>query len=122
MRRLSEHLALAKTLNQLHMKDPNAIRYGYGLVLETTRRKNIIDKYINTAIAPKKLSRIQIRYPIISAALCLPNTGIQKLGQNQPSRSQPNSQHGQNHLGMANPAGSGAVPWFSANSAFSTDF
>ena len=75
MRRLSEHLALAKTLNQLHIKDPNAIRYGYGLVLETTRRKNIIDKYINTAIAPKKTRRIQTRHPIIPSALRIPNKG-----------------------------------------------
>lgn len=60
MRRLSEHLALAKTLGQLHTKDPNAIRYGYGLVVETTRRKNLIDKFINVVVAPKKIGEYNL--------------------------------------------------------------
>jgi NOL1/NOP2/sun family putative RNA methylase len=55
MQKLSEHLALAKTIKQLDTKDPNAIRYAYGLVVETTRRRNLIDKLVNTIVAPKKI-------------------------------------------------------------------
>lgn len=55
MRKLSEHLALARTVKQLGVKDPNAIRYGYGLVVEATRRRNLIDTFINTVLAPKKI-------------------------------------------------------------------
>jgi len=56
MQKLSEHLALARTINQLGVKDPNAIRYAYGLVVETTRRRNLIDKFVNTVVVPKKIS------------------------------------------------------------------
>jgi 16S rRNA (cytosine967-C5)-methyltransferase len=55
LQKLSERLALARTIKQLGVKDPNAIRLGYGLVVETTRRKNLIDKFIDTAAAPKKI-------------------------------------------------------------------
>jgi 16S rRNA (cytosine967-C5)-methyltransferase len=55
MQKLSEHLALAKTIKQLDTKDPNAIRYAYGLVVETTRRRNLIDKLVNTIVDPKKI-------------------------------------------------------------------
>ncbi len=60
MQKLSEHLALARTIKQLNVKNPNAIRYAYGLVVETTRRKNLIDKYINTAIAPKQIGEFNM--------------------------------------------------------------
>ena len=55
MQKLSERLALARTIKQLGAKDPNAIRYAYGLVVETTRRRNLIDKFVNTVVAPKKI-------------------------------------------------------------------
>ena len=60
VRRLSEHLAFVKTLGELRVKDPNAIRYGYGLVVETTRRKNLIDKFINAVVAPKKIGEYNL--------------------------------------------------------------
>ena len=60
MRRLSEHLAFVKTLGELRVKDPNAIRYGYVLVVETTRRKNLIDKFINSVVAPKKVGEYNL--------------------------------------------------------------
>ncbi|MGD6934933.1 MAG: RsmB/NOP family class I SAM-dependent RNA methyltransferase [Candidatus Bathyarchaeia archaeon] len=60
MQRLSEHIALARTIKQLNETNPNAIRYAYGLVVETTRRRNLIDKYINTVIAPKKISEFNL--------------------------------------------------------------
>ena len=55
MQKLSEHLALTKTINQLGIRDANAIRYAYRLVVETTRRRNLIDKFVDTAVAPKKI-------------------------------------------------------------------
>ncbi len=45
-----------KTVKQLGIKDPSAIRFAYGLVVETERRKNLIDKFINEIVAPKSLS------------------------------------------------------------------
>ena len=55
MQKLSEHLALARIIKQLSIKDPSAIRYAYGLVVETTRRRNLIDKFVNTVMATKKI-------------------------------------------------------------------
>jgi 16S rRNA (cytosine967-C5)-methyltransferase len=55
MRRLNERSALMKTVKQLGVKDPSAIRFAYGLVVETERRKNLIDKFINEVVAPKNI-------------------------------------------------------------------
>ncbi len=60
MQKLSERLALARTVKQLGTKDPNAIRYAYGLVVETTRRRNLIDKFVNTVVSPKKISEYDL--------------------------------------------------------------
>jgi 16S rRNA (cytosine967-C5)-methyltransferase len=56
MQKLSERLALAKTVKQLGISDPNAVRYAYGLVCETLRRKNLIDKFVNSVLEPKTIS------------------------------------------------------------------
>jgi hypothetical protein len=56
MRRLNERSALMKTVKQLGVKDPSAIRFAYGLVVETERRKNLIDRIINELVAPKSVS------------------------------------------------------------------
>jgi 16S rRNA (cytosine967-C5)-methyltransferase len=56
LQKLSERLALARTVKQLDVSDPNAVRYAYGLVIETVRRKNLIDKFINSVLKPKELS------------------------------------------------------------------
>jgi 16S rRNA (cytosine967-C5)-methyltransferase len=55
MRRLNERSALVRTTKQLGIRDSQSIRLAYGLVVETTRRKNLIDKLINTVVAPKKI-------------------------------------------------------------------
>jgi 16S rRNA (cytosine967-C5)-methyltransferase len=60
MRKLSEHMALGRTIKQLGVNNPNAIRYAYGLVVETTRRRNLIDKFINTVLAPKQLGEFNL--------------------------------------------------------------
>jgi 16S rRNA (cytosine967-C5)-methyltransferase len=44
-----------RTVKQLGVKDPSAIRFAYGLVVETERRKNLIDKFINVVVAPKSV-------------------------------------------------------------------
>ena len=56
MRRLNERAALMKTVKQLSVKDPSAIRFAYGLVVETERRKNLIDKFVNQVVTPKIVS------------------------------------------------------------------
>ena len=56
LQKLSERLALAKTVKQLGISNPNAIRYAYGLVCETVRRKNQIDKFINSVLQPEIIS------------------------------------------------------------------
>jgi len=60
MEKLSERLALARTIKQLSASDPHAIRFAYGLVVETTRHRNLIDKFINTVVAPKKISEYNL--------------------------------------------------------------
>ncbi len=60
LQKLSERLALAKTVKQLGMKNPNAIRYAYSLIIETVRRKNLIDKFINRVMAPKEIEEFDL--------------------------------------------------------------
>jgi NOL1/NOP2/sun family putative RNA methylase len=55
MRRLNERSALMRTVKQLGVNDPSAIRFAYGLVVETERRKNLIDRVINEVVVPKKI-------------------------------------------------------------------
>ncbi|MCW4000014.1 MAG: RsmB/NOP family class I SAM-dependent RNA methyltransferase [Candidatus Bathyarchaeota archaeon] len=59
MRRLNERSALLRTTQQLGINNPQAIRLAYSLVVETTRRKNLIDKLINAVLAPKTLGDYQ---------------------------------------------------------------
>ena len=60
MEKLSERLALAKTIKQLGSGNTNAIRFAYGLVVEATRRRNLIDKFVNTVASPKKISEYNL--------------------------------------------------------------
>jgi 16S rRNA (cytosine967-C5)-methyltransferase len=60
MQKLSERLALARTVRQLNIGNPNAIRYAYGLVCEAVRRKNLIDKFINSVLKPKTISEFTL--------------------------------------------------------------
>ncbi len=55
MQKLSERMALTRTVKELGIKDPDAIRLGYGLALETVRRKNLIDKFINCQLKDKTI-------------------------------------------------------------------
>ncbi len=56
LKKLSERMALAKTIKQLNIRDPDAVRLGYGLVVETVRRKNVIDKFINNQLRQKAIT------------------------------------------------------------------
>ena len=56
MQKLSERLALAKTVRQLGISNPNAVRYAYGLACETIRRKNLIDKFVNSVLKPETIT------------------------------------------------------------------
>jgi len=52
MRRLSEPLALARTVRQLGLRDKNVVRLAHLLVSETVRRKNLIDRFIGLVMSP----------------------------------------------------------------------
>jgi 16S rRNA (cytosine967-C5)-methyltransferase len=60
MRKLSERLALAKTVKQLGISDANAMRLAHMLVCETIRRRNFIDKFIDNVMKPKSLSEFNL--------------------------------------------------------------
>lgn len=60
MQKLSERLALAKTVNQLGIKDADAVRLAHMLVCETVRRRNFIDAFINNVLKPKTISEFDL--------------------------------------------------------------
>jgi 16S rRNA (cytosine967-C5)-methyltransferase len=60
MQKLSERLALARTVKQLNVSNADAVRYGYGLVCETVRRKNLIDSFVNSVLKPKTISEFNL--------------------------------------------------------------
>ena len=60
MQKLSERLALARTVKQLNISNPDAVRYGYGLVCETIRRKNLIDSFVNSVLKPKTIGEFTL--------------------------------------------------------------
>ena len=42
-------------MKQLNIRDPDTVRMGYRLVVETERRRNLIDKFINCQLKDKTL-------------------------------------------------------------------
>ena len=60
MRKLSERLALARTIKQLRIHNPDAVRLAHRLVCETVRRRNFIDKFVNNALKPEAISEFQL--------------------------------------------------------------
>jgi len=60
MQKLSEHIALAKTVKQLGIRDANAVRLAHMLVCETVRRRNFIDNFINNALKPEFISEFNL--------------------------------------------------------------
>ena len=60
MRKLSEPLALARTVKQLGISDYNAARLAHGLVCETVRRQNFIDAFVNSVIRPETIDEFDL--------------------------------------------------------------
>lgn len=60
MQRLSERLALAKTVKQLGINDADAVRLAHMLVCETVRRRNVIDTFINNVLKPKTIGEFDL--------------------------------------------------------------
>lgn len=60
MQKLSERLALAKTVKQLGISDADAVRLAHMLVCETVRRRNFIDAFINNVLKPKNISEFDL--------------------------------------------------------------
>lgn len=60
MRRLSEPLALSRTVKQLAMDDHNAVRMAHLLVSETVRRQNFIDEFVNNVMKPNSLDEFNL--------------------------------------------------------------
>ena len=60
MRKLSERLALAKTIKQLGIKGADSVRLAHMLVCETVRRQNFIDAFINNALKPDSISEFNL--------------------------------------------------------------
>ncbi|NLE04548.1 MAG: NOL1/NOP2/sun family putative RNA methylase [Crenarchaeota archaeon] len=60
LKKISEHMAFTTTIKQLKIKDANSLRLGYCLAVETVRRKNIIDKFINSCLKEKKLDEFDM--------------------------------------------------------------
>ncbi|MGA9387975.1 MAG: RsmB/NOP family class I SAM-dependent RNA methyltransferase [Candidatus Bathyarchaeia archaeon] len=60
MQKLSERLALAKTVRQLGTQDGDAVRLAHLLVCETVRRQNLIDKFVNSALRPERISELDL--------------------------------------------------------------
>ena len=60
LQKLSERLALARTVKQLGIRDSNAVRYAYGMVVETERRKNLIDKFVNSVLKTREIGEFSM--------------------------------------------------------------
>jgi 16S rRNA (cytosine967-C5)-methyltransferase len=55
MRRINESLAFARTVKQLNVDNPDALRLARLLVYETSRRQNFLNIFINEALEPRSL-------------------------------------------------------------------
>ncbi|NWG11673.1 RsmB/NOP family class I SAM-dependent RNA methyltransferase [Candidatus Bathyarchaeota archaeon] len=60
MRKLSERLALSKTVKQLGVNDADAVRLAHMLSLETIRRRNFIDTFINKTLKPQTINEFNL--------------------------------------------------------------
>jgi len=60
MQNLSERQALSRTIKQLGITDYNAARLAHSLVVETVRRQNFIDKFINNTIRPDTIDEYSL--------------------------------------------------------------
>ena len=64
LRKVSEHLALAKATEQLGISNPDAIRYAYGLIVETLRQQNLINSFLESIIKSKTLDALSLEVQV----------------------------------------------------------
>ena len=57
---LNEKLALAKASKQLEVKDVNALRLAHKMVLETMRKRNVIDFILSKVLQPHSLGEFKL--------------------------------------------------------------
>ena len=57
---LNEKLALARASKQLEVKDINALRLAHKMVLETTRKRNLIDYILNKILQPRSIGEFKL--------------------------------------------------------------
>ncbi|MBS7620950.1 RsmB/NOP family class I SAM-dependent RNA methyltransferase [Candidatus Bathyarchaeota archaeon] len=57
---ISERLAIARTAKQLEISDIDALRFAHGLICETVRRRNLIDRFINEVLKPNSISEFTL--------------------------------------------------------------
>ena len=57
---LNEKLALARVSKQLEVKDINALRLAHKMVLETTRKRNLIDYILNKILQPRSIGEFKL--------------------------------------------------------------
>lgn len=60
MRKLSERLALARTVKQLGIEDDDSIRVAHKLVCETTKRRNLIDRFVNQTLTSRTIEDLDL--------------------------------------------------------------
>ncbi|MGB9683736.1 MAG: RsmB/NOP family class I SAM-dependent RNA methyltransferase [Candidatus Bathyarchaeales archaeon] len=58
--KIGERLALARTARQLEISNLDALRFAHGLLCETARRLNFIDRFINTVLKPKAIGEFPL--------------------------------------------------------------
>jgi 16S rRNA (cytosine967-C5)-methyltransferase len=60
LQKLSERWALARATRQTGVSNSDAVRYAYGLVVETVRHRNLIDKFVDRVLKPKTLNEFSL--------------------------------------------------------------
>jgi len=60
LRRINERLALRRTARQLGIRNKSAIRYAFRLIMETTRRRNVVDNITTQALGQKKFDDLSL--------------------------------------------------------------
>ena len=101
MRRLNERAALMRTVKQLGVKDPSAIRFAYGLVVELNVKKSHRQIHQRSGGAQKN-QRVQHGHPSLPEILRLPDACVKNWGKVNLKEAG-SSQHGQSHTWAGRP-------------------
>ena len=60
LRRINERLALRRAAKQLNIRNPSTMRHAFRLIMETTRRKNVLDHIAAQALDPECLKELTL--------------------------------------------------------------